>query len=131
MTKLTNLIAPALAASLALGAAVPALAAPAYGKSYAGGQELRNEIRQLDRRIDQALYRHQITRREAASLSARLDRLQLQLGRFARDGLTRWEVNAIDNQLDVFRSQLRREISDDRRYDRRRDDRDWSNGARR
>lgn len=135
MTKLTKLIAPALAASLALGVAAPASAGQAYGygKADVGGHELRSELRQFDRQIDAALYRHQITRKEAARFNTRLDRLQFQLNRFARDGLTRWEVNTIDNQLAALKHQLRRDIRQDRRDDRRDDRRGggWDRDGRR
>ncbi len=68
-----KIAASALAASLAMGVAVPASAA-VWDKPG----ELRSEIAQLDRQIDRAEARRTISRREAAQLNAQVDRLQSQ-----------------------------------------------------
>jgi hypothetical protein len=108
MNKLTKLIAPALAASLALGAAVPASAATFYNN----GANVKVEIAQLDRQIDIAKARHQLSWQESASLEKQVDRLQNLYRAYSRNGLTRAEVRVLDNQIDNVKQDLARQSHD-------------------
>jgi len=111
MNKLTKIIAPAAtfigAASLALGAAVPASAA-----SWNNGGDLRQQINQLDRKVDQAERRHLISRQEANRLDRLVNDLQAQHARFARNGFTRAELRTLDQRIDTVDRQIDKEIRD-------------------
>ncbi len=126
MNRLTKIIVPALAASLALGAAVPASAAP--GRSEGFG--VRQEIQQLDRKIEQAEQRRLISRDEANKLDRSLNQVERLHQTYARNGLSRAELRTLDNRLDAVERQLTREIADRNgrggrdRYDDHRDHRD-------
>lgn len=108
MNRFNKLIAPALAAALALGAAVPATAAPWQQDA----RELRNQIVQLDRLIDRAEQRRLLSSREAHQLERKVDNLKDQHSRYARNGFTRVELRILDQRIDTVKRQLDREISD-------------------
>lgn len=117
MNRLTKFIAPALAASLALGSALPATAAGWNGN--ASGVQLRQQIAQLDRKIDQAESRHQLSRDEARKLDASVSQIQRLHATYSRGGLTRAEVRTLNTRIDTVERQLAREIADrDNRGDR-------------
>jgi septal ring factor EnvC (AmiA/AmiB activator) len=101
MTKATKIVASALAASLALGVAVPAAAAP-----WNAPGQLRSEIAQLDRQVRQAEARRVISQREAAQLDRQVDRLQDTYRFYARGGFTRSELSQLDRQVDQVKRQL-------------------------
>lgn len=109
MNTKMKIAAPALAAMLAVGIAAPASAA----HNTAPGN-LRSDIAQLDRQIDRALARHQITYREAARLNARMDQLQYSFRQYARGGFTNWELNRLEQRVDEVKFQLARDKRDDR-----------------
>ncbi len=117
----TRIAASALAASLALGVAVPASAAV-----WDRPGELRSEIAQLDRQIDRAEARRDISHREAARLNAQVDRLEATFRSYARGGFTRYELAAIDSRIDTVKRQLAVQSRDNNRrgYDSRYDQRD-------
>lgn len=108
MNKLTKLIAPALAVSLTLGAAVPASAATFFNN----GANVKVEIAQLDRQIDIAKARHQLSWQESASLEKQVDRLQSLYRTYSRNGLTRAELRTLDNQIDNVKQNLARQTHD-------------------
>lgn len=108
MNKLTKLIAPALAVSLTLGAAVPASAAPFFDN----GSNVKAEIAQLDRQVDAAQARHQLSWQESASLEKQVDRLQKLYRTYSRNGLTRAEARVLDNQIDSVKQDLARQSHD-------------------
>lgn len=108
MNTKMKIAAPALAAMLAIGIAAPASAA----HNTAPGN-LRSDIAQLDRQIDRALARHQITYREAARLNARVDQLQYSFRQYARGGFTNWELNRLEQRVDAVKFQLARDKRDD------------------
>jgi hypothetical protein len=108
MNKLTKLIAPALAVSLTLGAAVPASAAVFYGN----GANVKAEIAQLDRQIDVAKARHQLSRQESASLESQVNRLQKLYRTYGRNGFSRAELRTLDNQVDNVKRDLVRQVND-------------------
>lgn len=100
MTKANKIVASALAASLALGIAVPANAA-----IYNAGS-LRAEIAQLDNQIDRAEARRTISHREAQQLDRQVDRLQDSFRSYARGGFTRYELASLNNGVAQVRNQL-------------------------
>lgn len=114
MTKLTKLIAPALAASMALGIAVPAHAA----HGWVGPSEIRAEMSQLDRDIDRALYRGQISRGDAYRFERQLSYIEAKFRSHARAGYSRGELQHIDKLVDQLRYDLRQEMRIAGRYDR-------------
>jgi hypothetical protein len=109
MNRLTKLIAPAVIASLALGATAPVAAAPFYG---AGAGNIRQQIAQLDRKVEQAERRHLITRQEAQRLDRLVNQVQNLHTTFARNGLSRAELRALDQRIDTVERQIDREIAD-------------------
>ncbi len=121
MKVVTKIAASALAASLALGVAVPASAAV-----WDRPGQMRSEIAQLDRQIDRAEARRTISRREAAQLNAQVDRLQATFRSYARSGFTRYELAALDSRIDMVKRQfvLQSRDGDRRGYDSRYDHRD-------
>jgi len=108
MNKLTKLIAPALAVSLTLGAAVPASAAVFFNN----GANVKAQIAQLDRQVDIAKARHQLTRQESASLTNQVDRLQSLYRSYSRNGLTRAELLTLNSRIDTVKRDLVRQTND-------------------
>jgi septal ring factor EnvC (AmiA/AmiB activator) len=100
MTTAKKIVASALAASLALGIAVPASAAV-----YNPGN-LRADIAQLDSQINRAEARRTISRREAQKLDRQVDRLQDTFRAYARGGFTRYELASLNNGIAQVRNQL-------------------------
>lgn len=110
MNKLTKIVAPALAASLALGAAMPAAAAG--WDRHGGGFGVKQQIQQLDRKIEQAERRHLISRDEANRLDRNLNKVERLHSTYLRGGLNRAELRTLDNRIDAVERQLSREIAD-------------------
>lgn len=122
MTKFTKFIAPALIASLAIGAA------PASAQAWRGGDNYREQIKQLDRQIDRAEDRRLITKREADKLERSVDQLQRQHENYARGGLSRDERRTLDLRISKLDREIKYEIAkgnkdrnDHRKHDDRRD----------
>jgi hypothetical protein len=133
MKTLTKLAAPALAATLALSAAMPAQAhdaGPAFhkgapasryvkefrphpmpGKRF-GHFGIRAEIADLQRDIDKAAAMHRISWREARSLRIDAQRLERMYWSYARGGLTRKELARLDYRIGKLRMALRHEKRD-------------------
>lgn len=107
MNRFTKLIAPAIAASLVLGAAVPASAAPWHGRD-----NYRQEIVQLDRQIDRAQERRLISHREAERLERKVDQVQKLHAAYARNGFTKSELRILDQRIDSVKRQIAAEIAD-------------------
>lgn len=108
MTKLTRIIAPALIATLALGAAIPAQAYPAGGRSA----EIGREIEQLQRAVARSDGRDRISEREAAGLRRDVRDLRQQYRAFAHDGLSPREYRILDRRIDQVRARLHVERRD-------------------
>ena len=85
MTKLKKLIAPALAAVMAMGVAVPAQA-----NYYDDPRQIRQELRAFEGQIDRKANRGQISERNATWLSYRLRGAQRQFRQFRRGGFNSW-----------------------------------------
>jgi chromosome segregation ATPase len=108
MNRLNKLLAPALAAALTLGAAVPASAAAWVQDA----RQLRSQIIQLDRQIDRAEQRRLLSSREANQLERRVENLKDLHSRYARNGFTRAELRVLDQRIDTVKRQVDREIDD-------------------
>lgn len=117
-------ISAALAAST-LVAAAPAAAQwyPPQPQGNAYGYNNYGQVRRLDARID-AIQR-QITRldrrnilsnREAARLRGESRDVEYRLHRIARNGLTGWERNDIENRIRRLEVRIQREARDGNRY---------------
>ena len=119
MNTRMKIAAPALAAMLALG-----ISAPASAAQFDTPASLRSDIAQLDKQIDRALARHQITYREAARLNARVDQLQYSFRQYARGGFTNWELNRLEQRIDSVKWQLAQDKRDDRNGNRKQYDND-------
>ena len=110
-----KIVISALVATAAL-ASVPASAQAWRGQPVAQHQ-LRSDINQLERRIDNAAARRAISQREANGL--RRDALQLQrlYARYSRNGLDRREIAQLERGVGQLQQRLRVERRD---HDRRR-----------
>ena len=112
MRKLTKIVAPALFASLALGAAMPAQAYPTHN----GNASIASEIAQLQRAVNRSDRRDRISEREAASLQRDMWRLKQQYRAFSRNGLSRHEYRILDRRIDTIRAKLQVERHDRDRH---------------
>jgi len=108
MRKLSKLLAPALLASLAVGAAVPASAAPTPYRSDA----IRNQIAELQRRVERNDRRDRISEREARGLRQDVYRLRDQFRAYNRNGLSRSEYRILTQRIDNIRMRLHIERRD-------------------
>jgi hypothetical protein len=93
----------ALAALLAAGIAVPALAAGTPIRA----DRVRDDINALDNAIDRADNRDTISEREAANLRRRVHGLRNQFQQMNRNGLSHGEVNALETRINTIRTRLR------------------------
>lgn len=107
MKKFTRLIAPALVASLALGAAVPATAA-----KWDGRNDYRQQINQLERQVQRAEQRRLISQREAQRLERQVEQLDRLHRTYSRGGFTKGERQALERRIDSVERQITREIRD-------------------
>lgn len=122
MRKLSKIIAPALVATLALGGAMPAQAVPYRGDSRhvtaprpttpVRNTHIRQEINGLNTAIDRAAARRTISQREAQGLRAQTRDLQRLYASYARNGLTRGEVQALESRVNRIQIALRAERRD-------------------
>lgn len=121
MKKITALAASALMAATALGAvAIPSAASAQvtirFGSPGYWTPERSNAIRQqiwnLDRRIDRAAQNRTITRREAMNLRRSVASLRNQYRVYARNGLNFQEVRILQNRVNNIRTRLRLERAD-------------------
>jgi len=139
MRKLTKIIVPALAALAAVGTAGAASAHPNAAHPYAGhpyaaryapaqvqhvryddarhhtparAQAIRNQIDELQRRIDRNDWRGRISDREARGLRKDVARLQNQFRDYNRNGLSNREMNTLQNRINNIRTRLRIERND-------------------
>jgi predicted RNase H-like nuclease (RuvC/YqgF family) len=138
MRTRTKIIVSAVLGSAALTAAVPAQAQgyPQYGNgSYQQSRDydhdrddhrddrryddrgqanaIRTQIEQLERRIQRNDGRDRISDREAASLRRAVYSLRQQYRDYSRNGLTRREVQVLQNRIQQVRQQIGYERRDD------------------
>ena len=138
MRTRTKFIVSAIVGSAALAAAVPAQAQsyPQYGNGgYQQSRDydndryenrddrryddrgqanaIRMQIEQLERRIQRTDGRDRISEREAASLRRAVYSLRQQYRDYSRNGLTRREVQVLQNRIQQVRQRIGYERRDD------------------
>lgn len=123
MNKLVRLVAPALVATIGLGAATSASAweAPRHHENVRYGNDratparnaqVRAEINGLRAQIDRAAARRTISSREAAGLRRDATQIQRLYAGYARNGLTAQEVRVLKSRVDRVQIALRAERGD-------------------
>jgi proline dehydrogenase len=110
MRKIVLSVAAAMAAGTA-ATAVPA-SAQTWRIQPVVQREIRQDINQLERRIERAAQRRVISPREASQLRRDADRLERSYYRFARNGLTRYEVAQLETGVNRLHQRLRIERRD-------------------
>lgn len=108
MRKLTKIIVPALCATMALGAAVPAQAYPTQGHS----ESIASQIAELQRAVNRSDRRNGISDREAWNLRRDMRQLTQQYRLYSRNGLSRAEYRILDKRIDAIRAKLHVERHD-------------------
>ncbi|MBX3480519.1 MAG: hypothetical protein KF842_08960 [Caulobacter sp.] len=106
-----KIVLAAIAASALAATAAPALAAP--------WQSINQRQANLDRRIDQGVRNHSLTRAEAARLRAEFRQIARLEARYrASHGLQAWERQDLDRRFDILSAKIRyeRHDRDHRRY---------------
>lgn len=116
-----KLLIPALAVAVA-SAALPAAAQSydrhgpsrghGYEQDYRGWNSISQRKYNLDRRIDQGIRNHQLSRREASRLQDELNSLVRLERSYMRGGLTRWEREDLDRRYDRLSAKVRYERND-------------------
>lgn len=116
-----KLLIPALAVAVA-SAALPAAAQSydrhgpsrghGYEQNYGGWNAISQRKHNLDRRIDQGVRNHQLSRREASRLQDELNSLVRLERSYMRGGLTRWEREDLDRRYDRLSAKVRYERND-------------------
>lgn len=116
-----KLLIPALAVAVA-SAALPAAAQSydrhgpsrghGYEQDYRGWNSISQRKHNLDRRIDQGIRNHQLSRREASRLQDELNSLVRLERSYMRGGLTRWEREDLDRRYDRLSAKVRYERND-------------------
>lgn len=99
-----RILISALAVATLAGAAAPAMAAP--------WQNINQREAQLDRRIDQGVRNHSLTRSEADRLRAEFRQISRLENRYRANGLTQWERRDLDRRFDVLSAKIRFERHD-------------------
>lgn len=123
MNRLSRIIAPALIATAALSAAMPAQAAPSQTHYHAGQYDgrhdasgrtnaIRQQITQLERRIERNDNRDRISEREATRLRRDIRDLRQQFRTYSRNGLTQSEFRTLERRIDQIRARLHMERND-------------------
>jgi hypothetical protein len=112
-----------LLAASALLAAAPALAQPVPGGGYERGynrEGVRDDLRQIERRIERGRADRSLSRREAERLSVAVQDIRRLERRYYMDGrLNRAERQDLENRVERLKRQVRweRNDSDNRRGD--------------
>lgn len=113
MSKFTTTALIAAAGAATLGAALPAAAA-----TPARANAIRNEIAQLQNRVERADWRDRISEREARAIRQDVQRLRANFRAYNRNGLNNWEMRTLQQQIRSVRARLQFERRD-------RDNRRW------
>ncbi len=103
-----------IAIPLALSAGLM-LATPASAADWNKGNNIKVELRQLDRQIN---YLPGLSHREEAQLERRVDNAQALLRRYSRNGLSRVERQTLNNRITAIKADMRKQ-SRDRNQSRR------------
>ena len=117
------LVSAALVVSTAVAAA-PAAAqyypqGNRYGDQYRHGGNVEQQLHQIRQRIERAEDRDRISNREREQLLRQVFQVDRLYARYRRNGLTRWEMQDIQNRIQHLRQRFRWERQDDRWDDRR------------
>lgn len=113
MHTFTRILAPALVASLALSAAIPAQARPSYDHSTpARAEAIRHQIEELQQRVARNDRRDRISEREAAGLRNDVRRLRDQFRTYNRNGLSDSEFRTLERRIKAIRDRLHDERRD-------------------
>lgn len=117
MRKLTKIATAALVAAAALGGATAASAHPGYGSGYdhrapVRSESVRNQLDELERRVNRNDRRDRVSEREAAGLRREIRDVRAQYYSFARNGIDRREMNVLQRRVDRIRYQLQNERRD-------------------
>ena len=113
MHKLTRIIAPAIMATLAVSVAIPAQARPSYGHATPGRAEaIRNQIEDLQQRVNRNDRRDRVSAREAAGLRTDVRRLREQFRDYNRNGLSDSEYRRLERRIADIRARLHIERND-------------------
>jgi hypothetical protein len=120
MRNFSKMIAASLIAATALGTALPAQARPyPYSQGMHNRAEaIRDQINDLQRRVQRNDRRDNVSGREAAGLRNAIARLHQQYNMMSRGGLTNREASVLQARIDSVRARLHIERSD-------RDNRRW------
>lgn len=128
MPKLTKFVAPALIAAAVLGGATSASAYPGdhYGRGYGQGygfrdtparaEAIRDQLDQLQARVNRADHRDRLSDREAYALRRDIAYTRQQFRDYNRDGLSDREFRMLQARIDRIRLNLHMERAD---WDRR------------
>lgn len=116
MKTRNRIVASVIAATLALGIAVPASAL-----SWNDGHQFRQQINQLEKRVDR---NRGISNREARQLDRQISQLKTQYNRFARGGFDRRESQLMQRMIADVRYAVTAQARDNNnnrqaRYDHR------------
>jgi hypothetical protein len=84
-----------------------------YGLGHARGAFSREALWQIEQRIDRGFQSGRLNRWEARRLYASLADLRQRARHYARDGLSRWERQDLDNRTIALRNALRLQLRDD------------------
>lgn len=104
-----------IAAPLALAAGA-IVATPASAAPFANAGQLRAEIAQLDRQVDNL---RGVSPREEQRLERQVDQLQRLYRDYARNGFSRTELQRLDGQVNTVKAQLFAQAHDrNGRFDR-------------
>ncbi len=109
MRKLKTILIPAAAAAMAFSATA---AQAQMGYTPGRANAIRNQIEELQRRVERNDNRDRISEREAAGLRRDVRNLRYQFRDFNRDGLSRREWNTLQNRISNIRQRLRIERRD-------------------
>lgn len=116
-----------IAAPLALAAGA-IVATPASAAPFANAGQIRSEIAQLDRQVDNL---RGISPREEKRLEAQVDQLQRLYRDYARNGFSRSELQRLDGQVNTVKAQIFAQSRDrNGRFDRNDHGRDHRDGGR-
>lgn len=120
MRKLAKILIPALAAAAVLGTAGAASAQPYGGprgdwghhQTPARAEAIRNQLAQLEMRVNRNDNRDRISEREAWGLRREIRDIREQFRVFNRDGLNNREFRVLQNRIDRAKDRLRFERTD-------------------
>jgi len=109
-----------LAAVAAPAAAQPYGYGQGYGQNYGQGQgynqngynQFERRLDRLEQRLERGIQNGQITRREAFRVRQDIRQLQIIENRYARNGISRYEAQDLENRLNILQQRIRYERRD-------------------